>query len=258
MAKISSGSNYELLARNYMRTEVPEGGGPYGVRAVLRSDGAILFRVRWTTNHKGEREKSRSSSFTKLPVSVKADHLEAVKNDPERQVRMLDQVMARRRFEYEPDTPKPEAPKPDVPQFASLREKITWEQEQRKLRYAEFEVLHKRAVLAGKEAAAACVPEPMVVIERVNPIDDNSPIKKAYAPIEAGVCGFAWVQLRSGNSSFAHWAKKYAGYRTGYNCVQLWVSDFGQSMERKAAFARAYAAVLEAGGIQCWASSRMD
>lgn len=40
--------------------------------------------------------------------------------------------------------------------------------------------------------------------------------------------------------------------------LQYWVSQGGQSMQRKEAFARAFASVLKANGIDAFADSRMD
>ena len=44
-------------------------------------------------------------------------------------------------------------------------------------------------------------------------------------------------------------------FRSG---LSVWVSEGGQSMERKEAYARAYADVLRAAGIEAYAGSRMD
>jgi predicted CoA-binding protein len=38
----------------------------------------------------------------------------------------------------------------------------------------------------------------------------------------------------------------------------VWVSEFGQSVDRKAAYAGAFAQVLRNAGIDCYANSRLD
>jgi hypothetical protein len=147
----------------------------------------------------------------------------------------------------------------EAPQYGSLREKIAAEKAARLARYAEFEKIYKLAHLAGVEAAAASVPVPMHVVQCANPLDDSSPIVKRYEPVMDGVCGFAWVTVRPANCSFAIWAAKNKGWRKGYpSGMQLWVSEYGQSMERKEAYARAFAQMLRDNNIPANSGSRMD
>ena len=62
-----------------------------------------------------------------------------------------------------------------------------------------------------------------------------------------------------GNTAFGRWAKKMGVAKKAYGGgLQIWISDFNQSMERKYAYARAFAASLEAHGIDAFADSRMD
>lgn len=115
------------------------------------------------------------------------------------------------------------------------------------------------ADLAGRDAAEAAVPTPMIVVQRANPLDDNSPIVKQYEPVMGGVCGFAWVVVRPGTSAFARWIKANKGARKHYyGGMELWVSRYGQSMERKEAYAQAFAKVLRDHGVDAYAGSRMD
>jgi len=124
---------------------------------------------------------------------------------------------------------------------------------------AAREALWQRALAAGNAAAAAAVPEPMYVVERANPLDDNSPIVKRYPPVMDGVCGFAWVLVQPATSAFARWMRRTKGTRKSYyGGEQYWVSEFGQSLTRKEAFARAFAAVLSEAGIKAYGQSRMD
>lgn len=143
-------------------------------------------------------------------------------------------------------------------QYATLREKIAAEKNARASRYAEFSDLYQRAIDAGVAAAAACIPAPMVVVE-ADPLTDK-PIGRSWV-VDSGPCGFAWVNVYPGNSSFALWLKKTgSGWRKPYgeSGLQLWIGDYGQSVERKSAFAEAFAAVLRDAGIKAYAGSRLD
>lgn len=139
-------------------------------------------------------------------------------------------------------------------QFNSLREKIAYETEQRKKRYAEFEALLSVAHEKGLAAGYAVNPRPMVVVE--SDLAGNPKGQSYYC--SEGLCGFAYVTLTKGNSSFALWAKKQGYFRKGYKSTTMSVSDFNQSVERKEAYAHAYAQVLRNAGIDCYASSRLD
>jgi len=134
-------------------------------------------------------------------------------------------------------------------EYASLREKIRAEKAARMSRYADFKDIVDKAYQAGIEAGKSAMPIPMYVIDQGIPIDR----------IDDGACGFAWVTVRPANSSFAIWAKKQGIMRPMYGGgVTYWVSSFGQSVDRKAAFAGAYAKVLRENGIQATAGDRLD
>lgn len=121
-----------------------------------------------------------------------------------------------------------------------------------------FNGLMTAARAAGLAAANAMTPTPMIVTEHENPLNDASPIKKSYY-VPSGVCGFAWIVVKPGISSFARWlVKEGIAHKHYYGGVAIWVSDFGQSMERKEAYAHAFAKVLSDAGYKAWAESRMD
>jgi len=124
----------------------------------------------------------------------------------------------------------------------------------------EFKKLYDAADRAGKEAADARVPVPMYVVERENPFDDNSAVKTAYPPVMGGVCGFAWVIVRPANSAFANYLRRIGVGRTDsyQGGLNIWVRDYGQSMEKKEAYAGAFANTLYAEGIKAYSYSRMD
>lgn len=122
---------------------------------------------------------------------------------------------------------------------------------------AQFAAAWSAADTAGKAAAEACVPRPMVVRQHTNPLYDGSAVTKEWF-VADGVCGFAWVVFK-GNSAFGRWAKanKRVGkhYPTG---LSYWVGDYGQSMAKKEAYARAFARSLNDAGIDAYADSRID
>ena len=113
---------------------------------------------------------------------------------------------------------------------------------------------------AGMAAANAHTPTPMVVVQRADMFDDNSPVVHAYAPVMGGVCGFAWVIIKPANSKFANWCKKANGLTKDgyYGGLNYWIGAFGQSYEKKCAYADAFAKVLTANGITAYAMDRMD
>src|SRR5262245_61893810 len=91
--------------------------------------------------------------------------------------------------------------------YGSLREKIAAESAERKVRYAKFEAAYAKAVAAGKAAGEKAEVVPMIVREHENPMNDASPVKNEWF-VGDGVCGFAWVTVSPGNSSFAKWLVK--------------------------------------------------
>ena len=60
------------------------------------------------------------------------------------------------------------------------------------------------------------------------------------------ICGFAWVTVKPGNCTFANWLKKKGQARKAYGGgVQIWISGYGQSHDKKEAYARAFANKLK-------------
>lgn len=134
-------------------------------------------------------------------------------------------------------------------EYATLREKISAEKAERINRYARFQEVIDKAYAAGIEAGKNARPIPMYVIDQGIPIDR----------IDDGACGFAWVTVTPATSSFAIWAKKQGIMRRAYGGgVMYWVSSFGQSVDRKSAFAGAFAKVLRENGINAFAGDRLD
>ena len=121
----------------------------------------------------------------------------------------------------------------------------------------DYAALLAAADAAGKTAVDAATVVPMVVEQHVDMLDDASPVRRSWF-VADGVCGFAWVTVRPGNSRFARYLKNH-GWRTAYGGgVEFWGSAYGQSMQKKEAYANAYADVLRAAGFKAYAGSRMD
>jgi hypothetical protein len=121
-----------------------------------------------------------------------------------------------------------------------------------------FAELVRKAETAGNEAGHAALPVPMIVGQAKSIFSDEMiPGTEEY--IADGVCGFAWVKF-PGNTPFGRYMKRMGKARTGYpKGLSVHVSGFGQSMQRKEAYARAYAKVLRDGGVEdAYADSRMD
>jgi hypothetical protein len=144
-------------------------------------------------------------------------------------------------------------------EYGSLREKIAAEKIERQARYAKFEEAYNEANRAGFAAGEMSKPVPMMVVEHSDPLNDAS-LPKAMWHVPQGACGFAWVKVSPGNSSFAKWlVKNKLARKSYYGGVEISISAHGQSIERKEAHARAMATVLkEKLGINAYADSRLD
>lgn len=137
---------------------------------------------------------------------------------------------------------------------------------ERESKYAKFHELYTKALEAGRKAFEDARPTPMVVQQHSNMFDDSSEVTQQWV-IDDGVCGFAWLLIRPGNSSFAHWAKKNAGASKAYGGgLSIWspVGGTSQSLERKQAGVYAMADVLKEGlanldpKTTVYGQSRMD
>ena len=109
---------------------------------------------------------------------------------------------------------------------------------------------------AGMAAGLAARPTPMHLVE-ADIWGCPKPGAEVHCEME-GPCGFAWVWI-AGNTTFGRWAKKQGLARPSYpKGLQISCHEFNQSMERKEAYALAYARVLQEYGIKCFSASRMD
>lgn len=140
----------------------------------------------------------------------------------------------------------------------AFRQRIADQTEARDQRNAEYAGIYAEAHVAAHAAATEHTPQAMIVQQRAHALDDTSPVVKEWH-VSEGVCGFAEVIVTPGTSSFAHWVKKNRGWSKHYHGgMRLWVSDYGQSYERKVAYAAAFVEVLRKYDIKAHMSSRLD
>jgi hypothetical protein len=120
--------------------------------------------------------------------------------------------------------------------------------------------LYAKADAAGKQAVYSAKVQPMIVGSAKSVFSNEIDYSKPVDFVEDGVCGFAWVNIKPGNSKFANWLKKNKLARSDSYAggVVVWVSAYNQSMQKKEAYASAFADVLVAEGIKAYSDSRMD
>jgi hypothetical protein len=118
--------------------------------------------------------------------------------------------------------------------------------------------LFATAHAAGNAAVQAATVTPMIVTQCQNPLDDSStPVRQYF--VEDGVCGFASITVKPANSAFAKYLKlHHRAHKSYYGGVSLPVRDFNQSLQKKEAYAYAFAKVLNQAGINAYVESRMD
>ncbi len=111
----------------------------------------------------------------------------------------------------------------------------------------------------GIAAALGMTPRAMIVGEAKDLTSNEIDYSKKTYYVADGVCGFAWIWFK-GNTKFGRWAKKNGLAKSWYPTgLAIWVSEFGQSYERKMAYAREFAKVLNEYGIKdAYASGRLD
>lgn len=122
----------------------------------------------------------------------------------------------------------------------------------------DFQLIYDVCHAAGMGAVAKLQVTPMCVVQRANPLDDRSQIIQAWT-VPDGPCGFAWVVIRPANCAFAKWLVKNGHAKPHYaGGVSIWIGWFNQSIQRKEAYAQAFAHALTTYGIRAYAGSRMD
>jgi hypothetical protein len=130
---------------------------------------------------------------------------------------------------------------------------------------AAADKLSPKALIIAAEYAAQCAMKtakttPMIVTQRANPMDDNSPpVKQWYVP--EGPCGFAWVNISPARGPLVAELKKQGkGHKAYHGGWDYWMGSLNhtQSIEVLEAGARAMAAVFKTHGYTAYAQSRLD
>lgn len=128
-------------------------------------------------------------------------------------------------------------------------------------RHEEYQRIWNKAMDEGQKAGYEAIPQPMVVQQHENMLNDASPVTEEWI-VSDGVCGFAWVNIRPATHSFVRWLKKTGLLRQDaksyYGGVDIWIGDHNQSMTRKEAHAVAMARVFTEAGIPAHPMSRLD
>jgi hypothetical protein len=124
-----------------------------------------------------------------------------------------------------------------------------------------FEELYQKAHEAGMFAVSSVSVVPMIVGQETYMFSGKIDESKPTYYVSDGVCGFAWINVRPGNSAFARWLKEndHARKDDYYGGVTIWISEFNQSYQKKNAYAIAFAKVLRDNGIdKAYSNSRLD
>lgn len=131
-----------------------------------------------------------------------------------------------------------------------FKEMITEKAEKKAEREVEFQALWDKACEAGRQEVEKSKPQMVVAVG-----ENGRQIGGAFP-----ICGFAWVNVKPGNSAFANWLKKnnHARVDSYYGGVCIWISQYNQSMDMKYSYARGMAKVFADAGIKAYASSRLD
>ena len=120
------------------------------------------------------------------------------------------------------------------------------------------QTIYAQANDKGNAAVQMTTVAPMVVQQRENPLNDDSRLLREYF-VSDGVCGFASVTVKPANSKFAKYLVANGLGRKGYGGgVCMSIRQFNQSLQKKEAYAYAFASVLNEHGIKAYAESRMD
>ena len=117
--------------------------------------------------------------------------------------------------------------------------------------------IYREAYEAGLNAGKDADTPKFIVGDAIGLSNEIDFSKKTY--VLDGLCGFAWVTVSPARGAFVNWLKSQGigskGYYGGY---EIWVREFGQSVDRKSAFAGAFADVLRKYDISAYSGSRLD
>jgi hypothetical protein len=129
-----------------------------------------------------------------------------------------------------------------------------------------FRAICEKADVAGKAAVEKLQVVPMIVGSETSLFSNKIDYTKPTYYVEDGVCGFAWVDVfpqHKGNTRLGKEERKVLeilGFRKNdyTKTYQKWISAYNQSMQKKEAYARAFADVLRTNGVKAYSGSRLD
>lgn len=124
----------------------------------------------------------------------------------------------------------------------------------------------EKADAAGKAAVEKAFIRPMLVGSEAGFMSGKIDYSKPVELVEDGVCGFAWVNVypeNKGTTTLGKMERKAleaCGFRKSYEGKHyyLWIGAYNQSMQKKEAYANAYAEVLRQNGLKAYSGSRLD
>ena len=127
----------------------------------------------------------------------------------------------------------------------------------KKLGKRECARIYKEAYAAGLKAGKEVGVPKFIVGDAIGLSNEIDYSKKTY--VLEGLCGFAWVNISPARGAFVTYLKSInEGHKAYYGGYEFFVHEFGQSVDRKSAFAGAFAEVLRKYGINASAGSRLD
>ena len=127
----------------------------------------------------------------------------------------------------------------------------------KKLGKRECARIYKEAYAAGLQAGKEVGVPKFIVGDAIGLSNEIDYSKKTY--VLEGLCGFAWVNISPARGAFVTYLKSInEGHKAYYGGYEFFVHEFGQSVDRKSAFAGAFAEVLRKYGIPASAGSRLD
>jgi hypothetical protein len=125
----------------------------------------------------------------------------------------------------------------------------------------DVEAILLNAIGVAIREAESITPTPMMVAQHTNPLDDHSPVDKAWY-VSEGVCGFGYVLVPDARKRVTKELIKTGHFRySEYNkaasmSAGTWTQS--QSYERNVKFATTVCRELREHGIECYVESRLD
>ena len=117
--------------------------------------------------------------------------------------------------------------------------------------------IYVEAYEAGLNAGKDVDTPKFIIGDAIGLSDEIDFSKKTY--VLDGLCGFAWVNISPARGAFVNYLKSREIGRKGYyGGYEISVREFGQSVDRKYAFAQAFVEVLGKYGIEAFAGNRLD